>query len=177
MRTTIVALSLATAAFAQGPTAQPLIQAYMPRYNAMKQNLVEAAEAMPADAYGFKLSANQRAFGEWVDHTILLLHTSCSTISGMPPPEMDHSKHGGDKSKAVLVTALKESADVCDKVLKNFTDQSALTRVDVGGKPTYPVDAMMGLLTNMASHYGNMVGYLRAKNITPPSTARTQKKK
>ena len=52
-----------------------------------------------------------------------------------------------------------------------------LTRVDVGGKPTYPVDAMMGLLTNMASHYGNMVGYLRAKNITPPSTARTQKKK
>jgi hypothetical protein len=33
---------------------------------------------------------------------------------------------------------------------------------------------MLGFLTNMASHYGNMVGYLRAKGVTPPSTARAQ---
>ena len=72
----IVALNLAAAVWAQGPTAQPLIQAYMPRYNAMKQNLVEAAEAMPAEQYSFKLTPGQRPFGEWVDHTILLLQGS-----------------------------------------------------------------------------------------------------
>jgi hypothetical protein len=33
---------------------------------------------------------------------------------------------------------------------------------------------MLGFLTNMASHYGNMVGYLRAKGVTPPGTARAQ---
>jgi hypothetical protein len=152
------------------------MQAYMPRYNAMKQNLVEAAEAMPAENYGFKLTPAQRAFGEWVDHTILLFHGSCSAIAGSPTPAMDHSKHSGDKEKADLVAALKEAADSCDKSLKNLTDQKALTAVDIGGKPTYPVNAMIGLLTNMASHYGNMVGYLRSKGVTPPSTARTQKR-
>ena len=89
---------------------------------------------------------------------------------------MDHAKHTGDKSKADLVAALKEAADSCDKSLKAMTDQKALTAIDIGGKPTYPVNALLGLLTNMASHYGNMVGYLRAKGITPPSTARTQKR-
>jgi hypothetical protein len=171
MRTAAFALLFAGSCLAQNP----LMQAYMPRYNAMKQNLVEAAEAMPAENYSFKLTPAQRAFGEWVDHTILLLHGSCSTIAGAPTPAVDHSKHTGDKAKADLVMSLKEAADSCDKSLKTMTDQKALTPVDIGGKPTYPVNAMIGLLTNMASHYGNMAGYLRSKGVIPPSTARTQK--
>jgi len=148
----------------------------MPRYNAMKQNLLEAAEVMPAEQYAFRLTPAQRSFGEWVDHTILLFHGSCAAIAGIPAPEMDHKKHSGDKPKAELVAVLKETAEGCDKALKNMTDKSALTSVDIGGKPGYPVNAMIGLLTNMASHYGNMVGYLRVKNITPPSTVRATKK-
>jgi hypothetical protein len=148
----------------------------MPRYNVMKQNLVEAADAMPAEYYSFKLSPGQRAFGEWVDHTILLLQSSCATLSGDPTPPIDHSKHSGEKAKTDSVVLLKEAADSCDKTLKNVTDQKALTAVNVAGKPSYPINTMLGLLTNMASHYGNMVGYLRAKGITPPSTARSQKK-
>jgi uncharacterized damage-inducible protein DinB len=172
MRTAIFTLCLAGICFGQNP----LMQAYMPRYDTMKNNLVEAAEAMPAEHYTFKLTPAQRAFGEWVDHTVLLLHGSCSTIAGSPTPAMDHAKHTEEKSKADLVSALKEAADSCDKSLKAMTDQKALTAMDIGGKPTYPVNAMIGLLTNMASHYGNMVGYLRAKGVTPPSTARTQKR-
>jgi hypothetical protein len=176
MRTTILVLSLVSFASAEGPTSQPLIQAYMPRYNVMKQNLVEAAEVMPAEYYSFKLSSGQRTFGEWVDHTILLLQSSCATLSGEPVPAIDHSKHSGEKTKADDIAALKESADSCDKTLKNVNDQRALTAVNISGKTTYPINTMLGLLMNMASHYGNMVGYLRAKGITPPSTARAQKK-
>jgi hypothetical protein len=172
MKIPILAILLAATALAQNP----LMQAFTPRYNTMKQNLVESAEAMPAEHYTFKLSPTQRAFGEWVDHTILLLHGSCATIAGVPTPAMDHAKHSGDKPKAELVKALREAADSCDKALKDVTDQKALATVDIGGKPTTPVNAMLGLLTNMASHYGNMVGYLRAKGVTPPSTARTQAK-
>ena len=69
MRTAIFTLFLAGICFGQNP----LMQAYMPRYDTMKNNLVEAAEAMPAEHYGFKLTPAQRAFGEWVDHTVLLL--------------------------------------------------------------------------------------------------------
>lgn len=168
MKMAILAICAASA-FAQNP----LMQAYMPRYNAMKQNLVEAAEAMPSEHYTFKLSPAQRPFGEWIDHTVMLLHGSCATIAGVPTPPADHSKHNAEKTKGELVTELREATASCDKSLKDVTDQKALATVDVGGKPSVPVNAMLNLLTNMASHYGNMVGYLRAKGITPPSTARS----
>ncbi|HYP06071.1 MAG TPA: DinB family protein [Bryobacteraceae bacterium] len=170
MKIPVLALCLALSAAAQNP----LMQAFTPRYNTMKQNLVEAADAMPAEHYTFKLSPAQRAFSEWIDHTIMLMHGSCATIAGVPTPPMDHSKHGPGKPKSELLAALREAADSCDKSLNGMSDQKALATVDVGGKPTVPVNAMLGLLTNMASHYGNMVGYLRAKNVTPPSTARGQ---
>lgn len=165
-RVLVAALFCSALASAQNP----LMQAYLARYNTMKQNLIEAAEAMPADLYSYRLTPAQRAFGEWIDHTILLMHTSCAQMKGGAPAAMDHSQHGGDKPKVVLVKALREAAEGCDAVLQGMTDAQAL---DAGGKP---VGSMLGLLTNMASHYGNVVGYLRTKGITPPSTARAQKK-
>jgi hypothetical protein len=173
-KTAAFLLVVAGAASAQ---SNAFMAAYMPRYNAMKQNLVEAAEAMPAEHYGFKLSPTQRAYGEWVEHTIMLMHGSCATAAGKAAPAMDHSAHSADKPKADLVKALRAEADACDAAFKGMTDDSALKAVAVDGKqPAAPVNAMVGLLTNMASHYGNMVGYLRAKGITPPSTARGMKK-
>lgn len=163
MPKTLAAL-LFVSAFAHAQN--PLMQAYLPRYNTMKQNLLEAAEAMPSDHYAFKLSPSQRAFGEWVDHTVLLMHSSCAQMRGSTAP-VDHSKHAGSLDKSQLVSALKEAAANCDTVLKEMTDTAALNG---------PVNPMLGLLTNLSSHYGNMVGYLRAKGVVPPSTARAQKR-
>jgi hypothetical protein len=154
----------------------PLMQAYRPRFETMKRNLLESAEAMPAEHYSFKLTPSQRAFGEWIDHTIMLLHGSCAAAKGAPAPAMDHARHSADKPKSELQKALKEAADYCDSVFQGMTDAQALSPVTVNGKPTVPVNAMIGLLTNMASHYGNMVGYLRTRGIVPPSTARAQKR-
>ena len=172
MRLVAVSIVFAAVAAAQNP----LMQAYMPRYNTMKQNLIESAQAMPEQHYAFKLSPAQRAFGDWVGHTVMLMHGSCAAMKGEAAPPMDHSKHAADKPKADLVKALEEAAGSCDAVLKDMTDAKALAAVTVGGKPSTPVTAMLGMLTNMASHYGNMVGYMRAKDVVPPSTARSMKK-
>ena len=154
------------------------MQAFLPRYSTMKQNLIESAEAMPADKYSFKLTPTQRAFGDWIDHTVMLMHNSCAAVKGGAPAPMNHSAHAGDKGKDVLVKALKDAAAGCDAAFLGMTDTQALSpgAAGAGGKPVIPVNAMVGLLTNMATHYGNMVGYLRAQNIVPPSTARSQKK-
>jgi hypothetical protein len=168
MKTGSLALLLCTCAFSQ---ENPLMQSYMARYNTMKQNLVEAAEAMPAEHYSFKLTSGQRAFGEWVGHTVMLMHTSCAAMKSGSAPAMDHSKHTGTEPKPALQEALKGAAATCDSILGGMTDAQALA----GGKAA-PVGPMLGMLVNMASHYGNMVGYMRSKGITPPSTARSQKR-
>ena len=149
--------------------SNPLTQAVTARYNTMKQNLIQAAEVMPEENYTYKLSPEQRPYSAWVEHTAMGNYSFCAAIKGRPAPEA--GKHGAT-AKAELQKALKDSFDYCDAALKAITDQQALT--ESAGKA--PVTAMVGLIASLNEHYGNMVGYLRTKGITPPSTARAAKK-
>ncbi len=149
----------------------PLTQAVTARYNSAKQNLVEAAEAMPDSDYGYQLTKEQRPFSGWIEHTAMGNYSLCSAINGQPPPEVSHAAHGLT-NKADLVKALRDSFTYCDSVLKGMDDKTAL--LEKGGK--YPVTAMISLVASLNEHYGNVVGYLRTKGVTPPSTARAQKR-
>lgn len=144
------------------------MQSVIARYNTVKQNLIEAAEAMPENDYGYRLTPPQRPFGAWIGHTAAGNFNVCAAIKGDKP----ESRATEPKTKAELKAALTASFEYCDAALTSKTDQEALTAVD--GR--YPVNAMIGLIASLNEHYGNLVGYLRSKGITPPSTARTTKK-
>lgn len=159
MRILAFVFVISTCALAQNP----LTQAITARYNGIKPNLLGAAEAMPEADYAYKLSPAQRPFGEWIEHTAAANFSFCSAIQGSAEPA--NSKVHGLTAKADLQKALKESFEYCDGVLKDMNDQKALT--EVGGK--YPVGSMVFLIASLNEHYGNMVGYLRTKGITPPS--------
>lgn len=151
--------------------SNPLTQAITSRYNTAKQNLIETAKVMPEADYSYQLTKEQRAFSGWIEHTAMGNYSFCAGIKGEKPPEASHAVHGLTK-KADLERGLKESFDYCDSVLKTMDDKTALTEKD--GK--YPVASMVALIASLNEHYGNLVGYLRTKGITPPSSARTQKK-
>ena len=123
---------------------------------------------MPEENYPYKLSPEQRPYSAWVEHTAMGNYGFCSAIQGSPAPDM--GKHGVT-GKIELQKALKDSFEYCDAAFSVITDQKALA--ESGGK--YPVTAMVGLIASLNEHYGNMVGYLRTKGITPPSTARAKK--
>lgn len=146
-----------------------VINALMLRWATAKQNVIEAAKAMPASEYNFRLTPQQRTFGEWVSHTAMLFENSCSLMVGRSVPPMDHSKHAS-ADKAALVQMLESSAQVCDESLRGLDDIKLL--LPAGQSRVIPVNHALNVLMNASSHYGNMVGYLRMKGITPPSTAR-----
>jgi hypothetical protein len=148
--------------------SNPLTQAVTARYKTIKQNLIQAAEVMPEENYSYKLSPEQRPYGAWIEHTAIGNYSYCSAIKGSPAPEM--GKHGLT-GKPELQKLLKDSFEFCDTAFTGTTDQKALS--EMGGK--YPVTAMVALIASLNEHYGNMVGYLRTKGITPPSTARGKK--
>lgn len=159
-----IALTMLLAA-AQSPN--PLTQAVRTRYEAVKRNLVESAEAMPEDQYSFRLTPPQRTFGEWIGHTAITLYGFCSPIKAAPQP--DTKPLHALTAKTDLVKALREAFDYCDSALEGMTDARALSG-DV--RRGYPVQAMISLIASCNEHYGNLVGYLRAKGVTPPSSAR-----
>ena len=86
-----------------------------------------------------------------------------------PDPNLESGTTCGGRS-------LRESFEFCDTALKQMNDKRALAESQSGERTTYPVQAMLGLLSSLNSHYGNLVGYLRTRGIVPPSTARAQSK-
>jgi hypothetical protein len=172
LRRTIFFLAICTVAAAEEPG--PIMQSILPRYETAKLNLIETAALMPEADYSYKLTPPQRSFGGWIEHNIGMNYNLCSSAMGKTAPSM---KKYQATAKAELEQGLKESFAYCDELFKNMTDQKSLQPVESGGKKVYPVNVMIGLVVNWNEHYGNLVGYMRSKNLVPPSTARAQKQK
>jgi hypothetical protein len=161
-------LLLCAASFAAAQNA-PVMDAVRLQYGNAKRNLIEAARLMPAEEYAFRLTPPQRPYGEWIEHTAALNLRVCATAQGAQPPAAP--KPGPAKDD--LVAALEASFAFCDAALAAMTDEQALRVVRDNPRRT-AIDLLLGLIANLNSHYGNLVGYLRMKGLTPPTTARAQ---
>jgi hypothetical protein len=169
MRRMIFLLGICAAAYGQADN--PLTDAVTARFQSMRHNLIGTAAAMPEESYSFRLTAAQRPFGEWIGHVTMANLHFCKMIMGPAEGHPAEPPHTGS-TKAELAKALQDSFEFCDAALKGMNDRKALTAVMLDGKKVYPVDGMIGLIVSGNEHYGTLVGYLRSKGITPPSSAK-----
>lgn len=153
---------------AQSP-ANPFTAMAVTSWNGLKKNLTGAAALVPEKDYGFKPTPAVRSFGAIIGHLANDHFLICSGAKGEKNPgTTDFEKV---TEKAALVKALNDSIAYCDGVLAGMDDKKGVEMVELfGGK--YARLAVLNLNTNHSSeHYGNLVTYLRLKNLTPPSSA------
>ncbi|HKW41441.1 MAG TPA: DinB family protein [Gemmatimonadales bacterium] len=173
MRSTLCTTVLAACAF---PLAVVSAQAQNPVMNGIRamaqrqtKNIVDAAEEMPADKYGYKPTPAQMSFGDVVAHLIKEGNNYlCSATSGMKEPAGD--KFTGSDPKEKLVAGLKESFKYCENVLAQIQDAQLADSIDFfGGRKV--TKAMAGLITvaDWADHYSQMAIYLRLNGHLPPT--------
>jgi uncharacterized damage-inducible protein DinB len=141
------------------------------RYDTIKRDIVEAAEAMPESEYSFRATPQVRTFAQIIGHIADSQNFFCGVAGGNNPEYTDPIEKSVG-TKAVLVDALKASVATCDEVYANTDAANALVLVPAGKG-----DALRGmmLLDNVShdnEHYGNIVTYMRLKGHVPPSTAR-----
>ena len=175
----VVLMLLTTAAFAksdaQKPVEKPNTTDNNPLstfnkhvYGHVKDVLLRSAEKMPEENYSFKPTDTVRSYGQIVGHVADAQYLFCSIALGEknPAPKIEQSK----TSKADLIAALKDAFAYCDKAYDGMTDASATQMVTLFGNDA----PKLGVLTvnNMHNleHYGNLVTYMRMKNIVPPSS-------
>ena len=132
-------------------------------FNGVRRNLEAAAEVMPADKYGFKLTPGQMSFAEWINHSTERNYSDCATLKGESAPEAA-KKVPGLKDKAEVSQALKDSFAYCAEALEGTDDQKVLA----SPQTTY---ALLHVVVHNNEIYGNIAGYLRSNGIVPPSTA------
>src|SRR2546428_12798203 len=136
-----VPLTVVAVAQAQNPVSNGI------RAMAQRQtkNIVDAAEEMPADKYGYKPTPAQMSYGDVVAHLIKEGNNYlCSAASSMKQPDVD--KFTGTDPKDKLVAGLKASFKFCETALGQIQDAQLGDSVDFfGGRKV--TKAVAGLVT------------------------------
>ncbi len=137
-------------------------------YARLKTILISSAEKMPEENYNFKPTEAIRSYGQLVGHVADAQYIFCSVALGEKNPglKIEQTK----TTKADLVAALKEAVAYCDKAYDSMTDASGSQMVKMFDMDMPKLGALT--INNMhdMEHYGNMVTYMRLKNIVPPTS-------
>ena len=172
----ICVLAPAAAAMAQGnpppaaaaPPSNPLSAHNKTIYGGVKMILLRSAEKMPEENYRFKPTDGVRTFGQVLGHVADSQYAFCSRVLGEknPAPKIEETK----TSKGDLIAALKDAFAYCDKAYDGMTDTSGTQIVKLMGADTPKLGALSVNNVHTVEHYGNLVTYMRMKNIVPPTS-------
>src|SRR6201987_5330334 len=137
-------------------------------YTRVKGIVVRSADKMPEENFSFKPVDTVRSYGQIVGHVADAQYLFCSLALGEknPAPDIEHTK----TSKADLIAALNAGFAYCDKAYDGMTDASAAQTIKLFGNDAPRLGALSVNNMHNMEHYGNLVTYMRLKNIVPPSS-------
>ena len=159
-------------------TIAALVERQVSQY---EKNVVEAAEAMPADKFDFTPASlnipgssykDVRTFGQLVKHTATANYRFWTTLTGEKMPENIKSSNGPDelKTKAEIIQFLKDSFAVGHRAAKTLTPENATEQLSFFGRTAPRLYIASGAVIHAADEYGQMIEYLRMNGIVPPAS-------
>ena len=170
--TTLLAVCTLPLAVVAAHAQNPVMNGVRAIAQRQTKNIVEAAEEMPADKYGYKPTPAQMTYGDVVAHLIKEGNNYlCSAASGMKQPDAD--KFAGTDPKDKLVAGLKDSFKYCENVLAQIQDAQLGDSIDFfGGRKVTKGMAALITVADWADHYSQMAIYLRLNGLLPPTAKR-----
>jgi hypothetical protein len=142
--------------------------------------IVSAADAMPADKYGFAPTDGEfrgvRTFGQMVKHLSATNYILAAAALGEEPPVDAGDELGPEavRTKAEIRNYLTGSFARLDKAIEAIGQKNT----PVKSSPISPLKAaevtrlalVMESLAHAFDHYGQMVEYLRMNGVVPPAS-------
>ena len=164
------------ASTAQPPPPTDIATNLKRQHAAIRKNISASATKMAEADYGFRpqgVDPVVRTFGQLLIHLANANYLFCSRALG------EQAKAGADEkatiTKADTVKLLEDSLVYCDRAYDSLTATSAVEMLKVAGRDNTMVEIARAnpLINNLAhnnEHYGNIVTYMRAKGLVPPSS-------
>jgi uncharacterized damage-inducible protein DinB len=142
--------------------------------------VVSAADAMPADKYGFVPTDGEfkdaRTFGQMVKHLSATNYILAAAALGEETPADAGDELGPEavRTKAEILNYLKGSFAYLDKAIEAIGQKTAPVR----SSPISPLKSteatrlalVVESLVHAFDHYGQMVEYLRMNGVVPPAS-------
>lgn len=168
MKTWLILAASVAAIHVSAQTPDLMSKGTKATYTSAKNNVLKAAEAVPESDYAFKPTEKVRTFGQLISHVADGQYEFCSAVLG------DTSEHASVEksktSKAEIVDALKTAFAYCDKAYDALTDAHAADEVKFFNRPMAKISVLGFNTAHTDEHYGNIVTYMRIKNLVPPSS-------
>ena len=123
---------------------------------------------MPEENYNFKPTDAVRSYGQIVGHLADAQYMFCSMALGEKGPSLKIEQTKTTKSD--LVAALKDAEAYCDRAYDSMTDASGSQTVKLFDSDMPKLGVLSINNMHNMEHYGNLVTYMRLKNVVPPTS-------
>lgn len=158
--------SATVTAFAQAPG--PQVSSSQVLYGNAKNNVVKSADMISDELWNWRPTPKVRTFGELFAHIADGQYEFCgAAVEGKP---VDKGIEKTAKTKAEVVAALNQAFAYCEAGYKKMTEASAAETVTFFGRPMTRISIMDFNAAHTMEHYGNLVTYMRLKDMVPPSS-------
>ena len=144
-----------------------VVASVTPRFNDLAGWLVQTVEQVPDSLYGYKPNPAVRSMSELIGHVVNAHYTFCSGALGTAEPE--HADFEKSTDKAALVEGMKASVAYCNTAYQ-MTDADAMKETQFFGSTMSRLAVLVWNATHDGEHSGNLVVYMRANGMVPPSS-------
>ena len=165
----VVAAAVPSLLSAQAP-APSLAKELAASFQRAATEILDVAEVMPAEKYGYKPTPEVSSFGDQLVHVAGITQRFIDTTKGT---KTDAAHHGA-MAKPEVVGLLKKTFQSAQEMITPLTDAQLLEPVKFpfGDRTVTRATFWQGPLYQIRNHYGQLVVYLRLNGIVPPTTAR-----
>ena len=158
-----------------------------PRYDMKAQSLVDLAivqkkfvvlaNALPADKFTWRPSADSRSFAEIFLHVAGERYQILALGGATPPAGFDAKTfEKSTTDKARIVEELNKSWEFTEKTINGMTNADFAKLLPKLGPQANAGDVIYILVADAHEHLGQSVAYARENGIVPPWTVEAQKK-
>ena len=165
----VVAAAVPSLLSAQTP-APSLAKELTTTFQRAATEILDVAEVMPAEKYGFKPTPEISSFGDQLVHVGGITQRFIDTAKGTKT----EAAHHGAMGKPETIDLLKKTFQSAQDTISPLTDAQLLEPVKFpfGDRTVTRATFWQGPLYQIRNHYGQLVVYLRMNGIVPPTTAR-----
>ena len=167
----LVLLALVGPSVVSAQTPAPsLSKELVATYQRAAKEMLDMAEAMPAEKYSYKPAPEISTFGDQLVHLSAIMQRFVDSAKGTKTEEHQH----GAMTKPETIALLKKSFQSVEDMITPLSDAQLLEPVKFpfGDRMVTRATFWQGPLYQIRNHHGQLVVYLRLNGIVPPTTAR-----
>jgi uncharacterized damage-inducible protein DinB len=177
-----LALLASPAALGQAPAAALAAPAsgfraeFLGQYAYGEKQILDLAEATPADKYGWRPGEGVRSISEVYIHIAGGNYFLLGFAGIKPPAGLDKEMEKNITEKAKVIDELKKSFAHVRAGIAATSDADLDKPVKMFGRDTTVRGVLLSVVSHEFEHLGQSIAYARMNGIVPPWTAEQQKK-